>query len=140
MRMGDSYLDQFRIPEGELESSDVRKVSKGKVVKGRVGKRRKIGPEEFVMKIPLPWISKAAHLSRKSLHVAIAVWYLYGLNVKKKGFKIERRTRDCFNVTAETCNKTLRKMEQAGLVTVERLPGQLPLVSVVLVEEYTLPG
>jgi len=63
--------------------------------------------------------------------IAIALWYLAGLNrgaatVKLKGSVLRR-----FGVNRHAGYRGLAALESAGLVEVERRPGQTPLVTLV---------
>ena len=132
--MEKDILEQFRISEEELEDFRVKK-DFSNLPRKKGGRRNKVQKDisgKFVRKIPIPWISRASHLSRKSLHVGVALWFLYGMNESKNPFKMERWVLELFDLTAETYNKTLKKMEDAGLITVERLRGQFSDISIVL--------
>ena len=132
--MEEDKLDQFRGPEeDELEDFRVKKDFSilPRKKRGRRNKVQKDISDKFVRKIPIPWISRASHLSRKSLHVGVALWFLFGMNESKNPFKMERWVLELFDLTAETYRKTLKKMEKEGLVTVERFAGQTPKVSII---------
>jgi hypothetical protein len=133
--MEEDKLDQFRGPEeDELEDFRVKKDFNGLTRKkrGRRNKEQEVDSEKFIIQIPLRWISRASHLSRKSLHVGVALWYRFGLKKKVNPIKMKRSVLELFDLTAETYNKTLVKMEKEGLVTVERFAGQRPKVSIIL--------
>ena len=126
-------IEQFRMPDNLVEAStkkNKRVVKEKKVRKNDYGK--------FIIASPLYWVSKASHLSSKSLNVAMGLWYLYGLNKKGKSFKMEKHVLEKFNITAETYNLVLKKMEAARLITVERLPGQTP--NIYIIEEEGTDG
>ena len=125
-------IEHFRIPDNQVE--DFSKRNK------RVRKERKVRKNDygkFIITSPLYWMSKASHLSSKSLNVAVGLWYLHGLN-KRKSFKMEKHVLEKFNITAETYNLVLKKMEAAGLISVERLPGQTP--NIYIIEEEDTGG
>ena len=132
--MGEDKLDQFRGPEeDELEDFRVKKDFSilPRKKRGRRNKEQEVDSEKFIIQIPLRWISRASHLSRKSLHVGVALWYRFGLKKKVNPIKMKRSVLELFDLTAETYNKTLVKMEKEGLVTVERFAGQRPKVSII---------
>lgn len=79
--------------------------------------------------IPLDWIEVAAKLPGKTLHVALAIRYLAGMN-KLNPFRLNRRTLMVFGVSRHAAYRALRAMEEAGLVNVERLPGKNPVITV----------
>ena len=133
--MEEDKLDQFRGPEeDELEDFRVKKDFSilPRKKRGRRNKEQEDISEKFIIKIPLEWISRVSHLSRKSLHVGLALWYRFGLKKKVNPIKMKRSVLELFDLTAETYNKTLVKMEKEGLVTVERFAGQRPKVSIIL--------
>ena len=133
--MEEDKLDQFRGPEeDELEDFRVKKDFSilPRKKRGRRNKEQEDTSEKFIIKIPLEWISRVSHLSRKSLHVGLALWYRFGLKKKVNPIKMKRSVLELFDLTAETYNKTLVKMEKEGLVTVERFAGQRPKVSIIL--------
>ena len=133
--MEEDKLDQFRGPEeDELEDFRVKKDFSilPRKKRGRRNKEQEDTSEKFIIKIPLEWISRVSHLSRKSLHVGLALWYRFGLKKKVNPIKMKRSVLELFDLTAETYNRTLVKMEKEGLVTVERFAGQRPKVSIIL--------
>src|SRR5450759_2876614 len=79
--------------------------------------------------IPLDWIEVAAKLPGKTLHVALAICYLAGMN-KLKPFRLTRRTIKVFGVSRHAAYRALGAMEEAGLVDVERHPGKNPVITV----------
>jgi hypothetical protein len=80
--------------------------------------------------VPLVWLSMAAKLSGKALHVGIALWYLAGVT-KSFTVKLTRSTLTLFGVSRWSVSRNLRLLELAGLVTVERRKGKVPLVTIV---------
>jgi hypothetical protein len=84
--------------------------------------------------IPLEWLGKAAALSGKTLNVAIALWWCHGM-AKGRPFKLTRMALKYMNVERDAASAGLIRLEQAGLIQVERKPGQRPIISILL----TLP-
>jgi len=79
--------------------------------------------------IPLSWLSSAAQLPGKSLHVAVALWFLRGLqdtpvvtlsNVMSERFGLDRNAK----------YRGLGWLEEAGLVSVSRKCGRSPMVTI----------
>jgi hypothetical protein len=79
--------------------------------------------------IPLGWISRAAHLPGKTLNLAIAIWWRYGMS-KGKPFKLTQTALKELNVERDAERSGLVRLEQKGLIKVERKPGQRPTISV----------
>jgi len=84
----------------------------------------------FIVATPLEWETKAARLPGKALHVARALWYLSGLRKTTDGIKMQARVLSVFGVSHQSYNRCLKRMETAGLVRVERSPGQTSVVSI----------
>jgi hypothetical protein len=81
--------------------------------------------------IPLDWLGSAASLPGKTLHVGIALWWLHGM-AKGKPFKLTQKALKTLNVERDAASVALMRLEQAGLIRVERKPGQRPAVSMVV--------
>lgn len=80
--------------------------------------------------IPLDWLGSAAALPGKTLHVGIALWWLYGM-AKGNPFKLTQKALRTLNVERDAASAALVRLEQAGLIRVVRKPGQRPMVSLV---------
>ena len=81
--------------------------------------------------IPLPWLSSAARLPGKALHVGLAIWLEAGFrntavvplsNVAGQHFGLDRNAK----------YRGLRSLEQAGLIMAERRPGRSPIITIVM--------
>ena len=81
--------------------------------------------------LPLEWLGKAAELPGKTLNVALALWWRHGM-AKGKPFKLTRKALKCLNVERDAASSGLVRLEGAGLIQVERRPGQRPIISIVL--------
>ena len=80
--------------------------------------------------IPMDWISAAAKLPGKAIHVALALYWMDGMNPQKR-FKITRRALELFKVSDDAYRDALLRMEAAKLIRVSRSPGQRALVEIV---------
>src|SRR5687767_13693876 len=69
--------------------------------------------------IPLEWLHKAAVLPGKGLHVAIALWWRYGM-ANGKPFKLTQRALEHLNVKRDAASAALVRLERAGLIRVYR--------------------
>ena len=92
-------------------------------------------PHEWIyfrtVKGPIPgeWVSRAAKLPGRVLHVGLALWFLAGMEkcrTVKPTWRIWRR----FSVSPDTGRRGLAELERAGLVSVDRHPGRCPLVTI----------
>jgi hypothetical protein len=90
---------------------------------------------EWFLRGPLPgfWLSRAARLPGKSLHVALAIWFAAGLTDNRE-VKLTGRLLAKFAVLPDAGRRGLRQLEQDGLVRVQRHRGRCPLV---VIEEAT---
>ena len=79
--------------------------------------------------IPLEWLAVAAKLPGKTLNVAIALWWRHGM-AGGKPFKLTQMALTAMNVERDAERAGLTRLEQAGLVRVERKPGQRPTISI----------
>jgi hypothetical protein len=79
--------------------------------------------------VPLEWLTVAANLPGKALHLAIALWWRHGL-VKGKPFKLTKSALLALNVERDAERLGLARLEQAGLIQLERKPGQRPTISI----------
>ena len=80
--------------------------------------------------IPLEWVEGAARLPGKSLHVALALWYLAGLK-RSMTVSVSNRALRPFGVDRFAKRRALNWMAKAGLVRVETVNGRSPTVEIV---------
>lgn len=87
---------------------------------------------EWFLKGPIPgaWLTRAAKLPGKALHVALAAWHLAGLS-RRSTVSLSRQVAERFGASRYAVNAGLAKLESAGLVTVERKPGCSPVVTII---------
>ena len=123
-----------------MTSLDITQLAlpKGKVIKTRP--RRKLprhqGNEHFIKgPIPLDWITIAAQLPGKSCQVGNALWYLAGLNNSVPTIKLTQTTLNKFGVTRHSKYRSLRCLEQARLITLNRTHGKNPTVTILPVSK-----
>ena len=79
--------------------------------------------------ISVPWLSMAAELPGKTLHVAMALMWLDGM---KKGddFKLTRQSLIKFSVSPDATTDGLRRLERQGLIKVDRKRGSRPVIRI----------
>ena len=109
-------------PEKLRMSPAIRPIQK------RSGRRKKgfiKGP------IPLGWITKAAGVEGKTLHVAIALWFLAGLKRSRK-VALSQSTLRLFGVSRQASYRALKRLETVGLVSVDRHRGRNPIVTILM--------
>ena len=89
----------------------------------RKGERFLKGP------IPLAWLMAAGSQPGKALHVAVALWFLAGVN-RNRAIALSTSLLSSFGVGRYAGYRALRALEHAGLVSVVRHPGRLPIVTI----------
>lgn len=85
--------------------------------------------------IPLRWLRSAARIRGKSLAVGIALWYKAGL-CKTKTVKATGRLWETFGIERKSLYPALRRLQKAGLISVEQHPGRNPLVTILYGDEF----
>jgi len=98
----------------------------------RSGPPKGVGTTAPFVKGPLSlaWLGAAAKLPGKTLHMAMALCWLDGMNAGGP-FKLNRKALDAFGVSDDAARDALHRLQVAGLITMTQSPGQRPLVSVV---------
>ena len=79
--------------------------------------------------IPLDWLSAAARLPGKCLHVGIALWFVRGLE-RSGVVALSNLTALRFGLDRNAKYRALAWLEQAGLIAVERKLGRAPMVTI----------
>jgi hypothetical protein len=79
--------------------------------------------------IPIDWLSSAARLPGKSLHVGIALWVMGTLR-KSSIVPLTNITGRHFGLDRNAKYRGLSCLEQAGLVSVQRKLGRAPMVTI----------
>jgi len=79
----------------------------------------------------MPWLGKAAALPGKTLNLALALWWRHGM-AKGRPFKLTRMALRLVQVQRDAAGLGLARLEQAGLIQVQRSPGQRPTISILL--------
>lgn len=82
--------------------------------------------------IPMDWICAASKASGhgSGVKVAIALWYLSGLNRQARTVKLRGSVLREMGVDRHAGYRGLEALEKAGLVSVERHPGRNPVVTI----------
>jgi len=82
--------------------------------------------------IPMTWLAQAARLPGKTINLGIAIWWLHGMS-KTKTFKLTGKALAQLGISRDAAYSALKRLEDQGLVRVERPPGQRPTVEILLV-------
>mgnify|MGYP000305885626 CR=1 FL=1 len=89
--------------------------------------------------IPWDWVCIASKTGGKgcAVQVALAIWFLSGLNYKSATVKVTRKTLESLGIERNAGYRGLRSLENAGLVSVDRRPGSSPVVTILDAKEIT---
>jgi hypothetical protein len=79
--------------------------------------------------IPLIWLTNAAKLPGRALHVGISLWYLSGLK-KTHEVKLTNVVLAKFGVKKDAKRRGLEALEEAGLVSIKRRKNKNPIVTI----------
>lgn len=95
--------------------------------------RNKINSRKgYFLKGPIDWewISAAAKLPGKALHVAIAISMCEAIN-KKTMFRLSRKWLNDLGVGRSATYRALHQLERLEIIKVERSKGRLPIINVI---------
>ena len=87
--------------------------------------------------VPMDWLSKAAELPGKTLNVALAIWWLQGMT-QSELFKLTRKSLSLFSIKRDAASISLKRLEGAGLIRVQRNIGQRPTISIIHLHEISI--
>ena len=111
-------LDQVTARRGTRQGRKVSPV-KGKFIAGP---------------IPVSWVCQAGRLGVKALLVGLALWHIRGLR-KMNTFIVSNLMLRDWGIQPDAKSRALRKLERAGLITVERQGKRSPQVTL-LVKDF----
>jgi|APMI01.1.fsa_nt_gi hypothetical protein len=84
--------------------------------------------------LPLPWLQTTMQLPGKTLHLALAIWYLAGLNRRTDNLMLSPKVVRSFGLSRDAQYDGLHRLEAQGLILVSRQPGQAPRVTLTRLE------
>ncbi len=93
--------------------------------------RHKHGEGFLCGPVPLNWLTAASKQSGRTMSVAIAIWYLCGLNSHSCTVRLTGKTLRKFWIKQKSGYRALRALEKAGLIVCERKRGRCPLITVI---------
>ena len=91
---------------------------------------------EYFLKGPIPWnwLTKAACLPGKALHIANIIWFLAGMK-NKRTIKLPSKRLQDWGVSRFSKRRGLGQLEMNGLVSVERNNGRNPVVTILEIKD-----
>lgn len=113
--------DRLRLPRSQIRSAKP----------SRRAPRHKRGEKFLKGPIPWAWLCRAARagLRTKTLHVAIALWFLTGVGKSWK-VKLTRSIMNSLGVKPDAASRGLRGLEACRLISVDRQKGRAPVVTI----------
>jgi DNA-binding transcriptional ArsR family regulator len=81
--------------------------------------------------VDVSWVCQASRLGVKALLVGLALWHLKGLR-RSNSFIISNLMVEEWKIRPDAKRRALRKLEKAGLITVERQGKRSPRVTLVV--------
>ena len=112
-------INQLSLPN----SKDIDEIKSKRPPHHKQGEKFLKGP------IPWNWLKKASQQSGKALHVAIAIWFLAGIE-RNRTVNLPNRVVTALGVSRFAKGRALKELERAGLVTVERTEGCNPRIKI----------
>jgi hypothetical protein len=91
--------------------------------------RHKPGEKFLKGPIPLTWLAIAGEQPGKALHVGVALWHLAGLK-RTQTVPLSASLLLTMGVSRHSGYRGLKALEGAGLVSIVRHPGRLPIVTI----------
>ncbi|MEH6543013.1 MAG: hypothetical protein V7721_03635 [Porticoccaceae bacterium] len=90
---------------------------------------RKVNGEPFLRgPIPLTWLSVAAELPGKSLHLSLAIWFRASMT-NNATVRLGNSLLAEFSVKPDAKRRALKALEDAGLIEVDRRENRNPVVT-----------
>jgi DNA-binding transcriptional ArsR family regulator len=84
--------------------------------------------------ISLPWLKRAARLPGKAYTLSTILWWFKGMNPTKT-IKVTTKSLKDFSVSEDAYRDGLKRLEEAGLVSVTRKKGQRALIEIIVLED-----
>ena len=84
--------------------------------------------------IPLPWLQRAASLPGKAYTLGSILWWFKGMNPTKP-IKVTTKSLRNFSLSESAYLDGLKRLEEAGLVSVTRKKGQRALIEIIVLED-----
>jgi hypothetical protein len=76
------------------------------------------------------WLSTAAGLPGKTAHVACAIWYVASLQ-RSSTIRLAPYATKLFGISRDCCYPSLRRLEEAGLITLDAGRGRTPIITLI---------
>jgi hypothetical protein len=119
-------LADFRLPSTPMPapSKPARVFHRGEFLKGP---------------IPLAWLSAAAKLPGKALHVGLAIWFEHGRR-KNLEFRLTASVLKRFGIARKAGYRGLDALERTRLIVAQRRHGKNPVITLSIPPEWARRG
>jgi Fe2+ or Zn2+ uptake regulation protein len=75
-------------------------------------------------------MAAASLAGQKTSAVGVFIWYMAGLKKTKQRLKICAKPMQAYGLSAKSVYRGIARLEEAGLISVERHRGRCPLVTI----------
>ena len=90
------------------------------------------GREKFLAgPISLHWLALASRCPGRAIVVALVLWYRHGLE-KSISIQFNQSRWANFGLSRDAARRGVAALERAGLISVERLPGRKPTITLII--------
>lgn len=89
----------------------------------------------YIRTTPLEWMQTASKLSGKCSNLALAIWHKAGVT-KSKSVRITWTCLTDFGITRQAYYRCIKKMVEAGLLTIEEEVGKKPLITILNAQTF----
>lgn len=115
-----SYIPDKNVPVKRLQLNAV------------VGGLVEAPPKDLFVRGPIPmeWLSMAAAMPGKTLNVAVALWWLHGMQ-EGKPFKLTKKAAALLNIGRDAASGGLAQLAQGGLITLHKRSGKRPEITII---------
>lgn len=129
--MDNQFVENLSLGDRKIVAKENNSSQKSNAPRHKKGEMFLCGP------IPWKWLTHASLNGGKgsAIQVALAIWFLSGLNHKSATVKLTRKTLKSLGVERNSGYRGLRSLEESGLISVIRKKGASPIVTLLKIQE-----
>lgn len=120
---------RFLVTGGNAGSLQPSPATSAPFAKNGLLPRPQKGEKFIAANVPWSWFAIAAGLPGKALAIGMLVWWLVTVN-KQPVVAFSYKRAECTGLSHESIRQSIRKLELAGLISVQRAPGRSPRIRV----------
>lgn len=114
---------------GKFKEFELKNDIMGGIKLNSPSKQKKNGKRFLKGPIDWAWLSQVAKLPGKTLHVCLALHHISELTKSNK-IKMQGGILKDLGINRKAYSRAIEKLEEAGLISVDRKPGQTPVVTI----------